>query len=230
MTNKEQRRILDVYSARAASDHENSVFFGLESVAHDARIHERLRETRLALQDLGYATLRGTRILDVGCGDGNMLRHFCDWGASPESLAGIELRPEAVAIANDRAPRIDVRLGSATRLPWADETFDIVCQHTVFTSVLDNEMKFTIASEMQRVLRSGGAVLWYDFMYNNPNNPNVRGVKRPESHRLFQGMEIRAKRISLAPPIARRIPVPLIPIIYPILSSRFCEPICSAYS
>jgi hypothetical protein len=72
---------------------------------------------------------------------------------------------------------------------------------------------------MLRVLTQGGAVLWYDFMYDNPRNPDVRGVRRREIAALFPGFSLDLVRITLAPPIARRIPVPLLPICYPLLAA-----------
>jgi len=51
---------------------------------------------------------------------------------------------------------IDFRCGNAEELPYEDESFDIVMQFTVFTSILDNEMKIRIAKEMLRVLKPKG--------------------------------------------------------------------------
>jgi ubiquinone/menaquinone biosynthesis C-methylase UbiE len=83
--------------------------------------------------------------------------------------------------------------------------FDIVLQSTVFTSILQDEMKRAVASEMARVLKSEGIILWYDFFYDNPKNPNVKGVKSEEIHRLFPNFHIKLERITLAPPLGRRI-------------------------
>ncbi len=40
---------------------------------------------------------------------------------------------------------------------------------------------------------------------NNPKNPDVKGVKKREIHKLFNNCDIFLKRITLAPPIARVI-------------------------
>ena len=182
-------------------------------------MHERYRETLRLFQAHGYHPLSKLQILDVGCGDGVMLRQFMQWGAWPENLAGIELRPEPVEKAGRLNPNLDLRCGSAIELPWPDDSFDLVCQHTVFTSILDKAMKRQIASEMTRVLRPGGSVLWYDYFYNNPSNPDVRGVKAKEIRSLFPDFEINLRPITLAPPIARRIPNALLPGLYPLLAA-----------
>jgi len=95
----------------------------------------------------------------------------------------------------------------------------LVCQHTVFTSILDPTIKQQIAAEMARVLRPGGAVLWYDFMYNNPRNPDVRGIKADEIRSLFLAFQLHLRRITLAPFIARRLPELLLPVLYPLLAT-----------
>ena len=167
----------------------------------------------------GYQLITNLDILDIGCGNGNMLRQFLQWGAAPERLAGIELRPEPVEKARHLNPNLDVRCGSAIELPWPDASFDLACQHTVFTSILDPAMKQQIAAEMSRVLRQGGAVLWYDFMYNNPSNPDVCGIQAGEIRSLFPGFEIHLRRITLAPFVARRLPESLLPVLYPLLAA-----------
>ena len=78
-------------------------------------------------------------------------------------------------------------------------------QSTVFTSILDARMKEELASEMCRVLKPDGSILWCDYHMNNPRNPDVKGVKRPEIHALFPKCEIRLQRITLAPPLARLV-------------------------
>ncbi len=114
---------------------------------------------------------------------------------------------------------MDVRAGSAAALPWRDGSFDLVLQQTVFTSILDGQMRRTVAAEMTRVLRPGGAVLWYDFVYDNPDNPDVRGAPAREVRGLFPGFAADLVRITLAPPIARRIPAAALPLLYPLLAA-----------
>lgn len=215
---KELSRILEVYKKRQLLDDARKSFFEYENVAHFCRLYERYRETLRLLRKADCRSLSGKLILDVGSGDGHMLRQFLQWGAEPTCLAGIDLIPEVVQKGRALNQGIDIRLGSATNLPWPDNSFDIVCQHTVFSSILDIAMKRRVASEMSRVLRPAGLILWYDFIYNNPYNPDVRGIKAREIELLFPHFQIKLQRITLAPFIGRAIPEPLLAYAYPLLS------------
>jgi hypothetical protein len=55
------------------------------------------------------------------------------------------------------------------------------------------------------VLAPEGAIIWYDFFVNNPRNQHVRGVKRSEILELFPTFAARSERITLLPPLSRRL-------------------------
>jgi ubiquinone/menaquinone biosynthesis C-methylase UbiE len=163
------------------------------------------RALRDALERSGLLPLSGRRLLEVGCGSGNWLEILERFGARREGLAGIDLDPGRAAACAARLPGADIRSGDASVLPWQSGSFDVVLQSTVFSSILDPEMRRAVAFEMLRVLAPGGAILWYDFFVDNPANPNVRGVRRREIEALFPGCRIDPRRATLAPPIARRV-------------------------
>lgn len=203
----EIKRILEVYRERELKESGRETYFGYQDIAHFFRVQNRYRSTLSLLKSTGWTSLSNIRILDVGCGYGNMLRQFLQWEARPENLAGIELRPEPVEYALTLNPNLDIRCGSATTLPWSNDTFDMACQHTVYTSILDQGVKKEIASEMLRVLKPNGMILWYDF-WLNPTNPQTRGLTPSEIKSLFPNCTYQFHRITLAPPIARKL-VPL---------------------
>lgn len=150
--------------------------------------------------------LRETKVLDVGCGSGNWLRQFIQWGASPSNVAGIDLLEDRIAQARRLCPpEVQLEVGEASHLDFADQSFDIVFQSTVFSSILDGEMRRAVAQEMLRVLAPSGFVLWYDFFLNNPRNPDVRGIGKHELDRLFPRCRIQCERLTLAPPIGRAL-------------------------
>jgi ubiquinone/menaquinone biosynthesis C-methylase UbiE len=147
------------------------------------------------------------RILDVGCGTGPTLRDFIQYGANPKYLNGIDLLSERLETAVKLSPNINLVNGDASILPYKDKSIDIIMQRTVFTSILDNQMKRNIAKEMLRVLKPDGIIIWYDFYMNNPKNSDVKGVKKQEIYALFPDCNICLERITLAPPLIRIISV-----------------------
>ena len=158
------------------------------------------------------------RILDVGCGYGHFLGLLARLGAPPSSLHGVDLLAERIEEARSRHPQIDFRVGNAERLPYPDGAFDLVLLFSVFTSILDPRMRAAVAAEVTRVLEPGGAILWYDFRFDNPRNPNVRGIGRREVARIFPGRAGRLRSVTLLPPLARRLGR-LTPALYPALAA-----------
>lgn len=151
----------------------------------------------------GYIPLNNKKILDVGCGRGYSLRNLLSWGAKPENLFGIDVIPADIEQARRSVPKANLEVGNATRLKYADETFDFVQQVTVFSSIIREDIRRRIAAEMLRVLKTGGHIIWYDALVDNPWNPNVRGAGKRQIQRLFPHCHYEFERITLAPPIAR---------------------------
>jgi len=180
-------------------------FYGWRRPVNQFAFCQTLRASIGALVEAGCFPFDRRRIADIGCGSGKWLLEFVQWGADPLNLAGIDLDERRVEEARSRLPTADLRVGHAGRLPWPAESFDLVTQFTLFTSVLNPVVKQSIAREMLRILKPGGAVLWYDFAVNNPHNPNVRGIGAREIRSLFAGCTIRLRRTELAPPLARLV-------------------------
>ena len=150
--------------------------------------------------------LREVDLLEVGCGSGDNLLELLRLGADPARLVGSELLPERVAAARARLPAASVvHAGDATALPFDAACFDLVLQVTVFSSLLDDAFQQRLADRMWHWLRPGGAVLWYDFTWDNPRNQHVRGVPMARVRALFPQATIEARRVTLAPPIGRRV-------------------------
>jgi ubiquinone/menaquinone biosynthesis C-methylase UbiE len=153
----------------------------------------------------GFHPLSNKRILEVGCGTAWPLREFVNYGARPENLCGIDLLPTAIEEARRISPNIDFRCGNAEALPFGDESFDIVTQFTMFTSILDKGMKQNAANEMLRVLKPDGIILWYDYFVSKHSNRDVKGTGKVEIKGLFPNCMFDFRRVTLAPPIVRTI-------------------------
>lgn len=156
----------------------------------------------------------GRSLLEIGCGHGTNLRFFLSLGFTPADLAGNELLDDRLAAAREALPA-GVRLlaGDAAALELEDESFDVVFQSVVFSSILDPALQAAVARRMWSLVRPGGGVLWYDFVYDNPSNRDVRGVPLRRVRELFPSAGMTVRWLTLAPPIARRV-VRLHPALY----------------
>ncbi len=152
------------------------------------------------------ADLQRLRLVDVGCGYGGHLLDFMRFGFLPQNLTGIELLPDRVAMARSRVSNVlSVHEGDAASAQIQAGSIDIAFQSVVFSSLLSDEFQQGLADRMWSWLRIGGGIMWYDFTYNNPANPDVRGVSLRRIKALFPDAKICARRVTLAPPISRRV-------------------------
>ncbi|PXW93551.1 methyltransferase family protein [Sphaerotilus hippei] len=169
-------------------------------------VQERQRVLLRRLRRQGWTDLAQRRVVEVGCGSGGNLLEFLRMGFRPEHLTGLELLPERHAQARQVLPgSVALHLGDASVAPIADGSCDLVFQATVFSSLLDDGFQRQLAGAMWRWLKPGGAVLWYDFTVDNPHNRDVRGVPLRRVRELFPQAVVQATRVTLAPPIARRV-------------------------
>lgn len=92
----------------------------------------------------------GDLLLDVACGSGLAIELAGLRGAVG---AGIDASARLVAVARDRSPEADIRVGDMNVLPWADASFDVA---TSFRGVWATTPQ--AVAEIHRVLRPGGRV------------------------------------------------------------------------
>lgn len=100
------------------------------------------------------------RVLDVGCGTGALLDQLAR--IHPQArLAGVDPVPKMLAIARSRLPpSVDLREGWAERLPYADESFDVVVSCNMFHYI---RKPIDALHEMGRVLRPAGELVITDW-------------------------------------------------------------------
>ncbi len=145
-------------------------------------------------------------IMEVGCGSGANLLEMISLGADPSRILANELLPERLAQARHRLPSaVTFFPGDLMAADIAPGTVDLALQFTVFSSILDVAFRREIAQRMWSWLRPGGALLSYDFIYDNPNNPDVQKITVAELRSLFPDGEFDIRRVTLAPPLGRRI-------------------------
>ena len=172
---------------------------------------ERLRAMVQLWRTHGWQSLAGLQITEVGCGSGGNLHDLVRLGAQPQHLQGLELLPERAAQARATLPdALAIHAGDAASATIAPGSQQAVLAFTLFSSLLDAEFRTALAQQMWQWVAPGGGVLVYDFVVNNPRNPDVQGVPLAEVRRLFPQAQLHSQRVTLAPPVARRLPGGLI--------------------
>ncbi|MDM8543763.1 class I SAM-dependent methyltransferase [Desulfococcaceae bacterium HSG9] len=165
---------------------------------------ERCQAIRQIFRSASCPSLSASRVLDIGCGNGDVLANLIEMGAQTENLYGVDLLITRLQDAKKRYPHIAFQCGNAERLPFADGFFNIILFFTVFSSILNSAMQRNVAREANRLLAPGGVILWYDFRYNNPMNPHVRAIRYSDIQNLFKEFDLHLFTITLLPPLARR--------------------------
>lgn len=110
---------------------------------------------------LDRAEFRGAKILDLGFGDGRNMPLLHDLGFE---VYGVEISDKICSLTKDRMENLGVEVqlktGSNSRIPFADEIFDFVLAcHSCY--YVDPEETFTDnLREIARVLRLGGRLIF----------------------------------------------------------------------
>jgi ubiquinone/menaquinone biosynthesis C-methylase UbiE len=112
------------------------------------------------------AGLRGDEdVLDAGCGTGLTTLRIAEQHPGCK-VYGLDLSPKMIEVArNDAAERglhVDLRTGSITDLPYANECFDVVLTNIMFHH-LDLAEKRQAVAEIARVLRPAGRYVSAEF-------------------------------------------------------------------
>jgi SAM-dependent methyltransferase len=109
----------------------------------------------------------GTRVLDLGCGTGNitalMRERFPEAG-----LYGVDPAEKMVELAADRFradAKVEISKGEGTKIPFPSEHFDYVVSNLALHHVLP-EMRPLCAAEIARVLKPGGRLVYADLFWD----------------------------------------------------------------
>lgn len=137
---------------------ENTRGFAAWAAVYDHRLNPltALEERYLSLL---LPNVRGTDVLDVGCGTGRWLKHLAV--KMPRSLHGVDGSPEMLnEAAKKDIPNAQLSLALCTALPVQDQAADVILSS--FTASYAADMK-EFAKELFRVARNGGNVFVSDM-------------------------------------------------------------------
>lgn len=152
------------------------------------------------LEDL--VSLAGKRVVDVGCGDGGLVRIMARAGAT---VIGIEARKSALTRARAETPVADERylLGRGEALPLDDDEVDAVVYHNSLHH-LPFEAQAKALAEARRVLGPGGRLVifepipagrYFELMRSIEDETEVRAhaqkvIREADQHGLREEREV----------------------------------------
>lgn len=125
---------------------------------------------------------RGTRLLDAGCGAGGACRMALGRGAS---VFGLDAAERSIALAKDRLPAADFRVGDLEALPYDDASFDAVI---AVNSVQFANSPINVIGELTRVCNKAGTI-----------SVAVFGPEGNEENLVFEEINKVLPRVDAAP-------------------------------
>ncbi|MBV9613394.1 MAG: methyltransferase domain-containing protein [Acidobacteriaceae bacterium] len=108
----------------------------------------------------------GERILDLGCGPGNLTHQIAERGAT---VIGLDSSPEMIGQARQNYPALQFILEDAARMQFENE-FDAVFSNAALHWMLDAA---AVAKAIARALRTGGR-----FVAELGGKGNIQGIER----------------------------------------------------
>ena len=146
-----------------------------------------------ALAELVDGGLVTGRVLDVGCGTGELTLLVASRGLE---ATGVDASPRAIALAQGKAAErgiagVRFEVGDALDLAFPDAAFDTVVDSGVF-HVFDDEPRARFVASIHRVLAPGGSYHLLVFSDAQPGDWGPRRVRRDEIDAAFaNGWEVR---------------------------------------
>ena len=122
--------------------------------------------------DLAKPLATGRDLLEIGCGTGMILKELAPVA---RNAIGIDISPGMLAQAQARG--LDVVVGSATDLPFQNESFDFICSFKVLAHIEDIQK---VMQEVARVLRPGG-VAALEFYNSKSLRTLIKHLKAPHA-------------------------------------------------
>jgi ubiquinone/menaquinone biosynthesis C-methylase UbiE len=123
----------------------------------------------------------GERVLDVGVGPGLLAEDMARTVGEGGHVAGIDLSEAMLAVARRRCTEqawTDFRVADASKLPFADGSFDALVSTQVYEYVADMDAAL---AEARRVLRPGGRIVildtdWDSVVWSTEDRGRMRRV------------------------------------------------------
>ena len=127
----------------------------------------------------------GSRVIDLGCGSGLFTQLLQEAGYR---AVGIDISPKLIELGRNTYLGLDLRVGDAEALPFADGAFDGVLLSGLVHHFPDPRL---LVAETYRVLRPGGRFMAFDpnrmnpfmYLYRDRSSPLYSSIGVTENER-----------------------------------------------
>lgn len=138
------------------------------------RLSSQLATRRSTETILQMQRFMGRSVLDVGSGDGFYTLQFWDRG-QPREMVGVDMAEKAVEIANAKKGERPIRfeVGDAHKLPYPDDTFDVV----LIQSILHHD--YDPAGIIREAFRVAPEILIHE---PNGNNMGLKVIEKTSAY------------------------------------------------
>jgi ubiquinone/menaquinone biosynthesis C-methylase UbiE len=136
-----------------------------------------LKEVRICVAELS-GIKAGDRVLDVCCGTGDQVFHYAQKGAI---ATGVDQEPRMIDVAEGNRKRrgfkrSTFRVASATELPFTDGYFGCA-SISLGLHEMERDERNGAVSEMKRVVKKRGVLMFIDFQVPLPKNIFAYGIR-----------------------------------------------------
>ena len=133
--------------------HEKSEFYSGKS-----DVYERFSEAEdfpQRIPEILIDKIKGKKVLDFGCGNGRYTKIL---SAHAKCYCGIDSSQQQIEKAKKKCPGIDFQHTDGEKIPFDDNSFDVILSTWVLSGIPDEKKRLRILQEMKRVLNADGKI------------------------------------------------------------------------
>lgn len=147
--------------------------FSKRAASYDEGFEGKLSKRFYKLLQNEVQLCAGMRVLDVGCGTGALLKGLC--GKGNIDAYGIDVDANMLSVAVRECPACSFRQAPGEKIPFADQSFDVLTACMAYHHFPDKE---GFAREAARVLRPGGVLYIADPRFPFVIRKGLNGASR----------------------------------------------------
>lgn len=185
-------------------EQENKEFFDKIAKYYDKRIFKNLLLNSVKNAAESVKIKKGSKILDAGCGTGNLLKILEDKNKNLK-LYGIDISKEMLKIVKRKLKNVNIKLGSIEKISFKKNYFDYVFSVDAFHHYYNYSL---VMENFYKILKRGGYLIVVDFSFGTflnkifssiepGNNEMHTALEFKELFKSYKFKDIRQKRLGL---------------------------------